>query len=257
MGCSNNKAVANQVHVSASSKQEALPAMLKASAVGRFQSTLPPSAEGRRDFARIFFANQNKIFVIARGMPSMRPIQPSTGPTSAHIGDLNDQVVERARALFGESLRHQLSQAAENLLPEDKVLDRLTDRAISSMTVNIALDFAQTMKLMPVFLQPAYVLILLHPAGSPLQARAATYGFVAEKPQQIQGDRPESKRTPFCVRLLSPDLLEYDEEAAKSTWEVNYSAMGVSTSTITQAVENDMKKVKDAISNDRWDPLLQ
>merc|ERR1719291_82162 len=112
-----------------------------------------------------------------------------------------------------------------------ELLETLALRAIASMTVNVGIDFAVQMKLMPMFLQPAFLIVLL---GEPLQARAATYGFVAERPQQICGDRPESKRTPFCVRLLSPDLLAVSGEEDCKNWEVQYSAMEVHTSTITQ-----------------------
>lgn len=88
------------------------------------------------------------------------------------------------------------------------------------------------MKLLPTFLQPFFLIIVL---GDLSEARAATYGFVAERPQQIEGDRPESKRTPFCVRLLSPDLLASDEAEAKN-WEVEYHVQEVQTSTIMQAI---------------------
>mmetsp|Transcript_46722 Transcript_46722/g.99968 ORF Transcript_46722/g.99968 Transcript_46722/m.99968 type:complete len:254 (-) Transcript_46722:110-871(-) len=253
MGCGGSKAVASQVH--AGGKKEPLPTALKAAPTGRFQSSLPPLAEGRRDFARIFFASERKIFVVAKGLPSIRPIQPTTGPSSAHIGDMSDVVVERAVALFGESLKSQLSQASDKVRLEATLLQQLIDRAIACMTVNVALDFATQMKLLPMFMQPAFLIVLL---GEPLEARAATYGFVAEKPTQIQGDRPESKRTPFCVRLLSPDLLSNscDEDAGKK-WEVDYSATEVSTASISQAIELDMPKVREAINADRWDAMRQ
>jgi len=255
MGCGGSKATtAGQVHnVGSAGKKDALPSMLAAASVGRFQSALPPTSEGRRDFARIFFASEQKIFVVAHGMPSMRPLQPSTGPSSAHIGDMSEQVVERAVALFGDSLKSQLSQAFGGTGLETGLLDTLIARSIDSMTVNIAIDFALKMKLLPMFLQPAFLIVLL---GEPLQARAATYGFVAESPKQISGDRPESKRTPFCVRLLSPNLLASDTgEDISKNWEVEYSAMEVRTSTITQAVEMDMPKIREAIKTSTWDPL--
>ena len=34
--------------------------------------------------------------------------------------------------------------------------------------------------------------------------RVATYGFVGSP---AKGDRPDRKSTPFCLRLLSPDIL--------------------------------------------------
>merc|ERR1719336_3676852 len=91
--------------------KEPLPAKLATQSTGKFQSSLPPVSEGRRDFARIFFADQRKIYFFAPGMQSMRPLQPTAGPSSAHIGDMSDLVVERATSLFGESLQMHLKQA--------------------------------------------------------------------------------------------------------------------------------------------------
>merc|ERR1712179_395703 len=115
------------------------------------------------------------------------------------------------------------------------------------MTVNIGLDFALHMEMMPTFLQPFFLVIVL---GEPMEARVATYGFVAQRPDQITGDRPESKRTPFCVRLLSPNLMaEVDgqnSEAYGQNWEVDYTIQEVRTTAIMQAVEGDMNKVREA-----------
>lgn len=256
MGCGGGKAVAaGQVHSAGKGAKEALPPLLAAATAGRFQSQLPPKSEGHRDFARIFFADERKIYVFAPGMPSMRPLQPTTGPSSAHIGDMSEQVVNMAVSLFSESLQMHLRQALGSSAPDSDVQEILVSRAIASMTVNIAIDFALHMKLLPMFLQPAFLILVM---GKPLQARAVSYGFVAERPQQICGDRPESKRTPFCVRLMSPNLLTAtaDEDLCKN-WEVEYSAMEVFTSTITQAVEMDMPKIREAINTSTWDPLLR
>jgi len=251
MGCGCGKATAGQVHV-ASLKKEPLPAALAAAAKGRFQSALSPISEGKRDFARIFFANERKIFLIAPNMPSMRPLQPTSSASSAHIGDMSEQVVNRAEALFRESLSQHLDQALPTK-PDPSLFETLISRAVAAMTVNVGVDFALQMRLVPTFLQPVFLIIVL---GDMSQARAATYGFVAERPQQIVGDRPESKRTPFCIRLLSPSLLEEGDPEDFTKWEVEYSAMEVHTSTCTQAVEMDMPKVREAISTKTWGPLV-
>jgi len=251
MGSGCRKAAAGQVQPAA--KKEPLPAALAAASQGRFQSALSPISEGRRDFARIFFADERKIFVIAQGMPSMRPLQPtSNGMSKASVGDMSEQVVSRAEGLFRESLSLHLDQAL-SARPDPDLLEKLLARAIAAMTVNVGVDFALQMRLLPTFLQPVFLIIVL---GDLAEARAATYGFVAERPQQIVGDRPESKRTPFCVRLLSPNLLDEAALEDGNKWEVEYSAMEVRTSTCTQAVEMDMPKVREAINSQTWDPLL-
>jgi hypothetical protein len=231
-----------------------LPSSLASASKGRFQSELPPSDEGRRDFARIFFADDPRIYVVAPGMPSMRPLQPTAAPSSAHVGDLSEKVAERAEALFTESLTTHLTQACGGEAPDPATVERLRKRATAAMTVNVGIDFALHMKLMPTFLQPFFLIIIMPDMK---EARAATFGFVADSPQHIVGDRPESKRTPFCVRLLSPNLLAPQEkqEEMERCWEVDYSIQGVSTSTIKQAVENEMQLVRKAIVTDSWTPL--
>lgn len=248
MGCGAGKS-ATQIH--APTKKEPLPEALAAAPKGRFQSLLPPIEEGRRDFARIFFADQRKIFFISRGMPSMRPLQPTVGPSAAHIGDLTPQVIERAEALFCESLTKQMSAQEGGIVPDKSLVENLMTRAMVAMSVNVGVDFALHMKLMPTFLQPLFVIIML---GDPLEARAATYGFVASTPRQVIGDRPEAKRTPFCVRLLSPNLLE--REMDSKACEVEYRVKELQASSIRQVAESEVPDMRAAIASNRWDPML-
>merc|ERR1719443_2707090 len=123
-------------------------------------------------------------------MASMRPLQPTAGPSSAHIGDLNEQVVERATSLFLEVVTTQLAQVF-GTAPDPTLVENLCAKAMLAMTVNVGLDFALHMEMLPTFLQPFLLVIVL---GEPLQARVATYGFVAQRADQITGDRPDSKR---------------------------------------------------------------
>jgi hypothetical protein len=251
MGCGGGKAQA-QAHtqVQDATKFKALTGKAKASPSGKFPTMLPPSGEGLRDFARIFFANDRKIFIAAEGMPSMRPLQPTVGPSSSHIGDLNEQVVERATSRFTEVVTAQLTQVF-GTAPDPACVERLCSKAMLAMTVNVGLDFALHMEMLPSFLQPVFLIIVL---GEPMQARVATYGFVAQKPEQIKGDRPESKRTPICVRLLSPDLMADREEQA-SDWHVDYKLWEVRTTTILQAAEGDMESIRAAANTGSWQPL--
>mmetsp|Transcript_112710 Transcript_112710/g.218407 ORF Transcript_112710/g.218407 Transcript_112710/m.218407 type:complete len:251 (+) Transcript_112710:70-822(+) len=247
MGCGCGTSQAGQVQNATTAKKERLPATIAAASRGRFQSALPSDHECRRDFARIFFADQRKIFLIARGMPSMRPLQPTAGPSSAHVGDLSEQVIERAGALFSEALSAALTQACGST-PDEGLVRSLRLRAMASMSVNVGIDFALHMQLMPAFLQPFFLIIVL---GDLTEARTATYGFIAASPGQIQGDRPESKRSPFCVRLLSPNLLA--AEAEPQNWEVQYRVKEVRCSSIVQAAKNDENELREAVARASWD----
>jgi len=162
----------------------------------------------------------------------------------------------RAAALFGDGLTQMLTQAFVTA-PEPAFVDKLKTRAMAAMTVNVGIDFALHMSLLPTFLQPIFLVVLL---GEPKQARTAVYGFIAERPQQILGDRPESKRTPFCVRLLSPELLAEPSqgpcERGGEKWEVEYSVREIQVASTLQAVEMDLKRISDATNSGRWEPML-
>ncbi|CAK0856916.1 unnamed protein product [Prorocentrum cordatum] len=119
--------------------------------------------EGRRDFARIFFADERKIYVMGRGMPHMRPVEPTLAPSKANIGDLSEQVVQIAEDRFTECLSKQLAQVFGRP-PDSTLVATLRARATAAMTVNVGLDFAVHMGLMPTFLQPFFLIILIQQA---------------------------------------------------------------------------------------------
>mmetsp|Transcript_68566 Transcript_68566/g.178571 ORF Transcript_68566/g.178571 Transcript_68566/m.178571 type:complete len:252 (+) Transcript_68566:87-842(+) len=222
---------------------------LDAPSRGSFESALPPLEEGRRDFARIFFADERKIYVMGRGMPHMRPVEPTLAPSKANIGDLSEQVVQIAEDRFTECLSKQLAQVFGRP-PDSTLVATLRARATAAMTVNVGLDFAVHMGLMPTFLQPFFLIILIPELS---QARIATYGFVAVRPADVIGDRPDCKRTPYCVRLLSPNLLQ--PAGASEGWWVEYSLRTVASPTIKRVVEGDLSLVREAIRTAQWDAL--
>ncbi|CAJ1350428.1 unnamed protein product, partial [Effrenium voratum] len=162
--------------------KEPLPASLAKAPRGRFGGALPRLEEGRRDFARIFFADQRKIFFLGPNMTSMMPLQPTGGPSSAHIGDLNEQVVDKAETLFRESLVKQLEQAFGGP-PKEELLHMLVKRAMAATTVNVGIDFATTMQLMPTFLQPLFLLVV-RGDGAAQEVRS-----MAEAPENAPGAR--------------------------------------------------------------------
>jgi hypothetical protein len=247
MGCGSAKS--SQVQNNLAPGKGPLPPALASAPRGRFGSALPPLTEGRRDFARIFFANERKVFIIAKGMPSMRPLQPTLGPSSAHIGDLSEQVAEKAAMSFIETLTVQLSQVL-NTTPDTNTLEALRDRAMAAMTVNVGIDFALHMQLMPLFMQPFFVVIV---RGELEEVRIATYGFVAVTLQEVQGDRPEAKHTPYCVRLLSPNVLSRVRDG--SEWEMEYHVRVVKCSTIQQAVESEVRLLREVTGTGKWETL--
>eukprot|EP00933_Yihiella_yeosuensis_P016800 TRINITY_DN14216_c2_g1_i1.p1 TRINITY_DN14216_c2_g1~~TRINITY_DN14216_c2_g1_i1.p1 ORF type:complete len:255 (-),score=36.36 TRINITY_DN14216_c2_g1_i1:373-1137(-) len=252
MGCFQGK-VARQI-VNSVAPKEQLPGSLASASGGKFQCDVPQVDEGRRDFARYFFGGQD-IYIWAPCMAKMRPIQPTTGLyNAAGIGDLSKEadgseapVIQRAQELFTSEMKRQLEQVAQTPIDEDR-FQTLVERVIPAISVSYATKFTSDFNLLTMFCQP-FFLIVVHEDLS--KAWVATYGFVASEIKQIKGDRPQDKRTPFCARLLSPELLS---DADKSPWQVQYSVRSVKTASIGQAVEGDIPKLKDEVGSGRLLP---
>merc|ERR1719230_2369404 len=113
-----------------------LPPKLGKQPDGSFRTELGKGAEGHRDFARIFMANDRKVFLMAKGLPSPVPLQVSAAPATVNVGDMSHEVIARAVELLGDRLREALS-AATVTMPPCHGLESLRDALISAMTVNV------------------------------------------------------------------------------------------------------------------------
>lgn len=121
------------------------------------------------------------------------------------------------------------------------------------MSGSIGVEFSQHVGLLPMFMQPMFVLLILGGSGDvPIQMRMLTYGFVASSLAQTSEGRPDSKSSQFCARLASPDLLKADVGDAGKCWEWDYSVYRVKAATIKEAVERDGARLREAISCGRW-----
>lgn len=226
---------------------------------GTFESRAAPEQEVLRDFARIFLASERRLFVMARGMVSMRSLQQGSGasfPTprvGASAGDLDANVLRNARKAFCEALTQRLGAAGAPALDEE-ALDRLGTHVATAMSASVGVDFALGAGLLPTLLQPLYVLVILDGCGlEPLQARMLVYGFVAGHMGHVTSNDPDSKCTPFCACLMSPDLLTGTEEhVASPSWTWEYSVRKVSTTTIREAAERDAQLLRDMVKMGRW-----
>lgn len=248
MGCGAGKQKNGNGKIHSKQGAEPLPPMVQATPCGHFESTSAGSDEGRRDFARIFFANERKIFAMFGDFQGPKPIQVTAQPSSTHVGDLSSTVVEKAALIFAERLGAVFESAAIMKPPN---LEDLVDQIMAQTTVNVGIDFASQMALVPMFLQPVFVVMGL---GEPLQVRVLTYGFFAEKPQQVVGDRPDSKRSPFVVRLCSP-VVGSSQASPGGKVTISYRAWPVQAATTGQVVSDDAEMLRKAISMGSWEPL--
>eukprot|EP00931_Biecheleriopsis_adriatica_P087433 TRINITY_DN61905_c0_g1_i1.p1 TRINITY_DN61905_c0_g1~~TRINITY_DN61905_c0_g1_i1.p1 ORF type:complete len:427 (-),score=96.08 TRINITY_DN61905_c0_g1_i1:32-1312(-) len=184
-----------------------MPGKLASEPRGSYPFDVFPSPEACRDFARIFLTagQEPQLFIMCPGFEAPKAMQSEL----AFSGGLSMEVVIDSMREFQQHMEAVMAQsqdsqeeAPESLHPN--VFKRLAAHA----SIGTGLDFADRQSIMKCFLQPIYVILCL---GRPWQVRLVTYGFVAGSPEQVSGERPGQKWTPFVARLLSPELTQ-DED---------------------------------------------
>ena len=126
-----------------------------------------------------------------------------TDPAARQPGNVNAEVVGVATADFRSRVMTPAllaaggaaAAAAEN----DATLAFLCERVIGSCTVGAGMDALTQHECMPQMFQSKYAVLI-----SPSAVRVLTYGFIGDP---VGGDRPDTKHTPFVLRLLTENLL--------------------------------------------------
>ncbi|CAE7711048.1 lipI, partial [Symbiodinium pilosum] len=196
---------------------------------GHFTSKVSVREEVERDLARLLADPNARIFVLSQPGCSLRPL------------------LARGRSA-GRTALEALS-AGLPPLPSEQSAAHLAAQTAAAMSASIGVDFTVQAGLLPQFHQPMFVLLLLGPSpGADLQARLIMSGFVAGKAKHVQGDRPDSKFTPWCASLASPDLLKSSPEPG-SIWSWDYSVREAFADDIGTAVECDVLQLADAVSS--------
>lgn len=231
-----------------------LSAQLVARPHGHFMSSVAPGPEALRDFARVFLSRgqSRKVYIMARGMVSLRPLQLSAGLGTAAVGELPEGIAAKAQMLFIDALSQWLLSVGAPPVPTEEQ-HPLCEAVAAAMSGSVGIDFSQHAGLLPTFMQPMFVLLILGGSREVLpQMRLLTYGFVAGCCSQVSAGSPESKHTPFCARLTSPDLLAADVGTADSCWEWEYNVYRVRTTNIREAAERDAARLRAAIGSGKW-----
>jgi hypothetical protein len=227
---------------------------LVSSPSGHFCSTVAGGPEALRNFARVFLTKgqQRRVYIMARGMVSMRPMQlAGAGLDTARMGDMDEQVVDSAKEMFTDGLAQWLVAVGAPPVPASS-RESLCAAAAAAMSGSVGIDFSQHTGLLPTFMQPMFVLLILAgDADVPPQVRLITYGFVAGSMAQIGMGRTEMQSTPFCARLLSPDLLTA-ASASGSSWEWEYAVYRVRSTSIKESAERDATKLREVVGSGRW-----
>mmetsp|Transcript_95956 Transcript_95956/g.311212 ORF Transcript_95956/g.311212 Transcript_95956/m.311212 type:complete len:404 (-) Transcript_95956:372-1583(-) len=201
-----------------------LPKGLRENPHGQIEVPLPQKDgawdEVFRDFTRVL--QGGSVFIIGRGR--LYPIRPS--------GDDNAGVQEEARAAaiedLGRAIREELLAQGQGLsskgrkkpvlwrrntfgsdtdikdAPLDKVdpgmMRELALAVASHVSVGPGVQVALARGLPPTLWQPSFAVCV-----GDGQVRVLTFAFIGEP---VFGDRPDRKRTPFCLRIATGNLVE-------------------------------------------------
>ena len=111
---------------------------------------------------------------------------------------------EEKRAALALTVRTCLLD--EGVLLGEEAVDLCCQRVLANLTVTPAMNLVIESGCAPAVYQPRFVVL----CGSG-QLRVLTVAFIGEP---ARGDRPDTKCTPFMLRMLSPNLIPTDDEHA-------------------------------------------
>jgi hypothetical protein len=184
--------------------------------------------EARRDFARLFLAGSYPaMFVLTPGLGEPRELQATDRAARVAIGDFSEEVLSLAEERFKDSL--------SSVLGEDQGSTPWSSRIAASLSVSGSgvMEFLKMRGLEIAFYQPRF-LLFIDRDGS---VRIMTYGFVAQHIEEVRGSRPDSKCSPFLMRLTSEDLSQPERDERT----IEYWVRRTTCTDSTKALMDDAK----------------
>jgi len=216
-----------------------LPGKLACKPKDKYDTAPQANLDARRDFARLI-SKDPQVFLMC---PSFSVPQPLCSPDGAS-GDWSDEAVDVVIRKFQAQVQATLQSVGEPELP-----DHVFHEIISYAAVGRGIDFATQQDLLPIFLQPSYIIVCF---GEPWQVRLLAYGYVAGKPLDISGDRPANKSTPFLARLVSPELALQ----ADSSRDTTYEASNARSTSMVECMASDSALLHEVVASCRWEGIL-
>lgn len=205
------------------SKLPELPPGLRLQPQGELSVPLPVGneawAEAFRDLSRVL--QGGCVFVIGR-----QRLYPLHAPSPSAVGRMDDQTSSAALELIAASIRDELlaqgvglsatgntkptpwrrsgsqyacGSAEMDRLVDPQILKELSLQVAAHVSVGPGVQLTIARGLPPALWQPTFTLCI-----GDGQVRVLTFAFVGAP---VTGDRPDRKRTPFCLRIATGDLV--------------------------------------------------
>jgi hypothetical protein len=142
------------------------------------------------------------MFVLTPQLEEPRKLQATEQSSTVSIGDLSEEVLALAEERFKDSLREVLGGEKGNTPWSSRIATSL------SVSGSGVMEFLEMRHMMPTFFQPRFLLFI----DSDNSVRIMTYGFVAQDIAEVRGARPDTKCSPFLMRITSEDLSQPEKD---------------------------------------------
>lgn len=224
-----------------------------------FMYELGSTSESRRDFQRIYKCGNISIMT-------------STGCkdiTGMKEFEMTDKTVESTAASFFTNdivpalcdAAIKVDPAAPNLVlwgkatEADSATIELFDRIIGSMAIGPGLQLLEKLNLPMQMHQPKRILIVSprHSEEVLASVRVLTYGFVGGP---ATGERPDTKSTPYMLRLLTENLLLGHEAGKGQTIQYSHDVSPAQSKAVDDDIVHDKTAIDAAIATGNYNSLL-
>jgi hypothetical protein len=182
----------------------------------------------------LFLAGSNAMFVLTPQLEEPRKLQATEQSSTVSIGDLSEEVLNLAEERFKDSL--------SALLGEERGNTPWSSRIATSLSVSGSgvMEFLEMRHLMPTFFQPRFLLFI----DSDSSVRIMTYGFVAQDMAEVRGERPDTKCSPFLMRITSEDLSQPEKDERRIEYWLRRTKCTDSTKALMDDARALLKEVK-------------
>ena len=229
---------------------------------GSYGYQMADADEAARDFARAFagcMGGKGDIMLLTVSDAEAAPPRPVVCAASAG-GDVNQRSVSAATDAFRAQVLAPALAAAGAAALAPALLGELSERLIGNLSVGAAMEALTQHGCAPAMHQNKFLLLVGQDS-----VRVLTYGYIGEP---VSGDRPDTKHTPFTLRLLTENLLspplepEAEPESDGSGggargMTISYAVAGTGRGSMVDEVQRDAQRLHAAIASGEWEPVLR
>jgi len=224
-------------------QEPTLPGCLATRSAGHVVVTPNADDELMRDLARV--CHGGRLFVVARRRVSPALVDAmedvNTSACQKIFATLSNTINAELSAQIGIASRRSWFRVPRRSKPQQT--EELMKAIATHVSIGPGLQVVQLNGLPPALWQPMYAICV--GAG---QVRVVTYAFVGGP---VVGDRPDRKRTPYILRLVTSDLAAVASEASLS----NYSAHAAEAETTLDHFVRQESTLFDALDSGDWSSM--